>query len=345
MVSTASLAVLATGLLASMVVGTVLVVRRAVPDLGRRERLVAYAASLGVACVIVGGKLWLVGRYGFAVPFLDQWWDEALSTHLPFARGELRWADLLRPHNEHRVSLSRVLSLVLLVGSGQWDPMLQMAAGAVLHAWAGMLLVLLLWSCTGHRDLDVIAAAVVILFVLPFSWENTLWGFQSCVYLLLLTLLLPLALVPGAASRSLAWWTGLALLALAPLTMGSGVRRGIRGEPAAISAGRRPRGFGRAAFSGGAPGRRCGVAREPARRAVHPGAPPPRDPLPATGGARVVRTLRPRRHVAGHAARRVGAVLGLVRTGWQRGDGSLRERSDGMRARPPARVGGRGPSR
>lgn len=166
------------------------------------------ATALAVALCACGAKLWLVQAYGNPTPYMDQWNGEAAAVYVPYLRGELAWSHLWAAHNEHHIVWTRLLALGLLGANGQWDPLLQMAVNAVLHSVIAAALVV--WLGRQFRGAGFALAALLVgaVFALPFAWENTLAGFQSQFYFLVLFALAHLGLTLGARAGGLAWWTG-----------------------------------------------------------------------------------------------------------------------------------------
>ena len=58
------------------------------------------------AAMLLGAKFWLIGPYGNATPYWDQWDAEAANLYKPLLEGTLGWADLLVPQNEHHVLMT-----------------------------------------------------------------------------------------------------------------------------------------------------------------------------------------------------------------------------------------------
>lgn len=197
------------------------------PGMPPRQRISVASALGSVVLAIVGAKYWLIAQYGGSVPFLDQWDAEAVRLNLPFAAGELPWHAVFEPHNEHRIALTRLWNLGLLMTNGQWDALAQMAVNAWLHAAAAAVLILVLWSQGGCRQLDVVAVLVGIPWILPLGWENTLAGFQSGFYWLVLLFFLPLGLMPGARVVEPRWWLSVALLILSLFSIASGMANAL----------------------------------------------------------------------------------------------------------------------
>lgn len=126
-------------------------------------------------------------------------------------------ADLLRAHNEHRIVWTRALDLLLFAVNRQWDPLLQLMAGAGL--WAAGLA-----GCVaadaGWGVACAVTAGVTLGFLPHLAWHNALWGLQSQVYFALLFTVMKLALLSGPAASLRRRLTGLAAGAAALLAMG-----------------------------------------------------------------------------------------------------------------------------
>src|ERR1700748_2717758 len=100
-------------------------------------------ACLGTALIVIGARFWMVSHYGTSLPINDQWGGEGFYLLKPWYEGRLTFAALLAPHNEHRVFFSRLLTLTLTAGNGQWDCMLQMVFDAI---FCGAIAAMLLWT-------------------------------------------------------------------------------------------------------------------------------------------------------------------------------------------------------
>jgi hypothetical protein len=195
----------------------------------RRHLSGVLLCQLAAVClVIVGCKLWLIGSYGSPLPFLDQWKGEGAEVLRPWMEGELRPADLFAPFNEHRIVPTRVLALGLFEANArQWDVQVQMVAGAMLHGACAFILGAVLVARCGTARKWPILGALLVLFCLPFDWQNTLWGFQSQFYFLILFTLLAFWGLAGHEARTRSWWWGVVGGLLACLSMGSGGCAGV----------------------------------------------------------------------------------------------------------------------
>lgn len=85
------------------------------------------------AMVVIGAKCWMIGNFGNPTPFWDQWGAEGAFLIPKYFGGTLTFADLLTPHNEHRIFFTRLWSLLLLVLEGYWDPIVQMLANTAIY--------------------------------------------------------------------------------------------------------------------------------------------------------------------------------------------------------------------
>ncbi|MFL6538960.1 MAG: hypothetical protein ACJ8JD_12360, partial [Chthoniobacterales bacterium] len=148
------------------------------------------AGLIAVFAIVLGARLWLIDRTGSEVPILDQWDAEGAFLLKPFVQGSLRLADLFAPHNEHRLVLTRLWSLLLFVLNGQWDPFLEIVVNAVLVASIAVVFAFAASRLFPDRQRAYVLVAVTMWAALPYAQENTIWGFQSQFYFLLLFSLL-----------------------------------------------------------------------------------------------------------------------------------------------------------
>jgi hypothetical protein len=165
-------------------------------------------ALAGCLLVVLGAKLWLIGQYGSAVPFWDQWDSEGWLLYRPYLTGTLSPARLIEHHNEHRILFTRLFGLGLLTLSGEWNPLLEMIIDALAHAATLGLLIVVLGKSLDTGARVALAAFCMAIHAVPFGWENTLWGFQIQFYLLLLFGAASIALLFDAPAFSARWWLG-----------------------------------------------------------------------------------------------------------------------------------------
>jgi hypothetical protein len=178
---------------------------------------------LALFCIVFGAKIIIISSFGNIVPFWDQWDGDAAVIYLPYLDGTLSIKSLLGPHNEHRILFSRILSLGLLLASGEWNPILQMLVNAALHSAA---VVLLTWGLAlGLPENDRFALVVLsaITFAVPIGQENLLAGFQSAFYFLLLFAIASFILVIRSRALSPGWWCAAAAAVASYLSLASGI--------------------------------------------------------------------------------------------------------------------------
>jgi len=133
---------------------------------------------ISTALIVFAARCGEIHLYAGDTPFLDQWRVEAELILVPWLQGQLSWSAFFSPHHEHIHALTRLLTWLEAVVLGRWDPKLQCTINAVI--WGGTIG---LWSLWLRRFLPIIPALIltllsVVLAALPYSWENTTWGFQ-----------------------------------------------------------------------------------------------------------------------------------------------------------------------
>lgn len=177
---------------------------------------------IGFILVVAGLRLAFVANYGSALPILDQWDAEAATLYKPWLEDRLRLADLIAPHNEHRILTTRIIWLALLSVNGQWDARVQMTVNVFLATAAALVLAVGLSRFLHHRYRSVVLLAVGMWSVLPYAWENTTWGFQTPFYLLVLLSLLAIWGLGFHQPNRMQWAAGLIAGVVASMTLASG---------------------------------------------------------------------------------------------------------------------------
>jgi hypothetical protein len=176
----------------------------------------------GLFTVILGAKLHLINAFGSDVPFWDQWNVET-PLYSEVIKGALDPSRLVAAHNEHRFFITRLLLLDLFDLNGQWDPLLEMAVNAFIHALILTCLCLVLWRLAGRKHLAEFCIALALIGVLPFAWENTLLGLQSNFYFVLGFSILAMLLLLGSRPFSLFWLLGVAASVCAYFSLAAGL--------------------------------------------------------------------------------------------------------------------------
>ncbi len=183
--------------------------RRFAPRLtSARQAWGAAGRLLALFLVVTGARFWLIQRYARPLPFWDQWDGIGACVLRPWLHGAVDWHAMFAPHNEHRIVLTRLLSLGLVAANGQWDNLLEAAVNA---GFCGLSAVWLAWTLIrslGPAFRRRVLLAVAVCFVLPFGWENTLVGFQSQNYFLILFSLMAIRGLGFERPGSSGWWAG-----------------------------------------------------------------------------------------------------------------------------------------
>lgn len=175
------------------------------------------------AIVLLIFKLVLINKYANATPFWDQWDAEAAFLFLPWVEGTLKWSDLIAPHNEHRILLTRLLALGLLELNGRvWNPILEMRVNAALHVLSLTILLNFLSKTFNFKNKISLLIFTLVIFLIPFGWENTLAGFQSAFYFLLLFSFIFLYTISTCQIFTRSWWLGVLAGVLSVFSIASG---------------------------------------------------------------------------------------------------------------------------
>jgi hypothetical protein len=183
-------------------------------------RLVSYLVALFL--IVFGARLWLIQHYGSSVPYWDQWDGEGDGLLKPLVEGRLNSTALFAPHNEHRIVCTRLLTIVIFALNRQWDPLVEMTVNAALCSLVAVIIAIAVFKFFPDWRRWPGILALVALFSAPFSYENTLSGFQSQFYFLTLFSLIAITGLVLNTPRHKSWWMGAIALPLACLSMASG---------------------------------------------------------------------------------------------------------------------------
>jgi hypothetical protein len=173
--------------------------------------------------IVFSARLFLMRENPVTVPFWDQWDAEARNLYIPFNDCDLSWSQMFSLHNEHRVFFTRLLALDLLLVNGQWDPRLEQVVNAAMQGLTAVVTATVLWLANRRRRLDLLVFVGAIVFASPFAWDNTLFGFQSAFYFLLLFSVLALWLTTEFRAGSRQWWLGWICAVSALFTSAGGI--------------------------------------------------------------------------------------------------------------------------
>lgn len=207
-----------------------------------RRHLVPFLLALSLFGVVLGLKLDVVHRFGTDLPMWDQWDAEGMTVYVPWSQNRLTLEHIFRPHNEHRVALTRLLGMAEVALNGQWDARLQCVVNAVLHAAFAVALFAFARRLLGPGWSAASFVLIGALVGLPLAWQNVISAFHSQQYFLLLLSFGAIALLPTSPAWSARWWIGFASGLLALFSMASGFLAAIAAAAVvAVEAWRGPR--------------------------------------------------------------------------------------------------------
>ncbi|HVJ62357.1 MAG TPA: hypothetical protein VM555_06550 [Tahibacter sp.] len=163
-----------------------------------------------------------LATFGTDVPYWDQWDGEIAALYKPFMDGTLSLSQFVAPHNEHRILFSRVFNLILFAtNEAQFDNLVETYANSILYAIA---LAVFAWPVLRRMhgaELLLGWLAVVIAGIVPFAYDNLLFGFQNAFYFMNAFAVGSVALVTlGNGRSSLVAALTLAFLSLFTLASG-----------------------------------------------------------------------------------------------------------------------------
>jgi len=145
----------------------------------KRETVVRAGLLACIPGFVLGARWTAIARYGTDLPIWDQWDAEGLNALAPWKEHRFTLALLARPHNEHRVILTKLLNLGLAIANGQWDQRVECVVNALLPALIAAGLFALGRRGLARRWDAPLALLLMASFGLPISWQNTVSGFHS----------------------------------------------------------------------------------------------------------------------------------------------------------------------
>lgn len=172
------------------------------------------AALFGVVAVC---HLWFAWSYASPLPYNDEWDGPVSRLLIPHVTGTLTWGALIAPFNEHRMLWTNLWDLLLFHVFGRYDNLLECEANAFLYAAILTLFAWMLIKRTGQ--VWPVAASCAAIGIIPLGWENTIGGFQSQQYFMVLFSLLALYFLSNPGRD---WWWGFLFSVCAVFTLSSG---------------------------------------------------------------------------------------------------------------------------
>jgi hypothetical protein len=165
-----------------------------------------WLALLAFCLLVVGAKFSLIRYGGSDLPYWDQWDAEGDRLLRPWTEGRLQAAEFFQAQNEHRIVFTQLEAFALAALNHQWDARVETTVNALLHVAALALLLAFVARHLRPLALVAFAASLAIIFGLPYNWENTLGGFQSQFYFVVLFGLLQMGGILFARPGSGRWW-------------------------------------------------------------------------------------------------------------------------------------------
>jgi hypothetical protein len=178
------------------------------PARGRGWLLYALAAAL----FVIGAKVWMITYAGSPTPYWDQWDAEAARLYPHFLNGNLSLADLIAPHNEHRIMTTRLWLLMVLALNGYWDPVLQMLSNTVVLGAFTVAFVALFRRLLAGPEWIAFALLTAIVLALPVGWEDAVEAINTQYYMVMLLATTGLAVIAPAAAFTPRWWLAFVIL-------------------------------------------------------------------------------------------------------------------------------------
>lgn len=187
--------------------------------------------SAGMAIALLALRWWFLCRYGISQPFRDQWGGEAALLFKPLVEGTFDVSLLWQPHNEHRILMTRLWAILMFEANGmQFDPRVEALANSLLLALFFGIACFWMRRHLSAGMAFALALAALALYALPFGWENTVFGLQSCFYFVLFFCL---ATIAAAARLRDGTWSLVVLLAFCIASIFS-LAAGVFGAAAAM---------------------------------------------------------------------------------------------------------------
>lgn len=191
------------------------------PARGAALRMCALLAAAIVA--IAGLRIALVANYANSEPYSDEW-DAVMALPVRLiAVGRYSLSELFRPHNEHTVAPSRLVStMALWLNHNQFDNVPVVLFNAVLFALVWSALIYLFYRHAPDST-RAFAAVLAIAGLVPIEGADVLFGFDNVYYFLIAGATATLWLAASASSGRRRHVIAFALAAFgATVCMGSG---------------------------------------------------------------------------------------------------------------------------
>jgi hypothetical protein len=197
-----------------------------------RALLAQLAPAPGLKCLLLAGAAAGLLTFGCRLcvaeglvswsPYLDQWHAEISGVAVPLSHGTLGLRDLAAGNNEHRVILTRVVALGLIMFDGSWDNRVLVVVNFMLESLAVAWVCILAWGSLGWARGGVVCAAAILPMMLVCDWETVVSSNQMQFVFMAVGSVIALSIVHDYSLGSLRSWAALAVSALMLGSMASG---------------------------------------------------------------------------------------------------------------------------
>lgn len=189
---------------------------------GHSDNRLFYAKLLIAICVIFGAKLWFIQECGSSIPYYEDW-RLIPDVIQPWLNNHLILSDLLAAHNEHRPFFTRLLSLGLFIVNLQYDPLVGVVLNALLSTLTAIFILIVIKNHLGLAVENLSLVFIVILWSVPYDWENLIWYFGgSQWYIMIFLNLVALWGMLFHDNFTFKWWLGIFAGILAFFNLASG---------------------------------------------------------------------------------------------------------------------------
>jgi len=189
-------------------------------NLMTKSQLNALGLTLGVFALVLGVRLHIIDAFAHFTPYYDDWGMG--GTLQEYESEVLTLKFLLSPTNGHVGIWREFLQIGLFdLNQSQWDTYLQMVVNAIIWAINAVFLVTIARRHFTAASTPAVVFFVLILWIFPLSLINATWGVQTHNYNMILFSLVAIWFNQSDANTK-AWWFGLLVTFMAPLTMGAG---------------------------------------------------------------------------------------------------------------------------
>tara|TARA_B110000902_G_scaffold188106_1_gene212897 strand:- start:86 stop:1408 length:1323 start_codon:yes stop_codon:yes gene_type:complete len=178
-----------------------------------------YLLIIFVAVLI--SKIFLVSTFASSIPFWDQWGCILYNLLKPYEEGRLTINWLFTTHGEHFIFFTKLSTLSIYYLFNGWHPLKEIYFNTILHSSSILVFLSLIFKYPTQKKL--FASFSLIFFIVSFSWENLLWGFQSHFHFVAIFGFLGMFFTTTNSKITLGWVSGLMFLVLSFFSSGGGI--------------------------------------------------------------------------------------------------------------------------